>query len=112
MSDDSIIDDDEAGLAAIGDAIGNLARRERKPSDLATLIAAGGLSLEIVASADPDDLCDAASDYALAQALSACAGLALTARQALRHYCGVRAESPNEYQRRKAEMLADNEADQ
>lgn len=93
MSDDSMIDDDEAGLAVIGNAIRNLARRERKLNDLATLIAGGDFNLDIVASADADELRDAASDDDLAAALGFCAGLALQARQALRHYCGVTVET-------------------
>jgi hypothetical protein len=82
-------DDDryDARLDEIGEAIAVLARRKRRPQDLAVLIEANDRKLEVLAGADRDELDDAGGDAALA--LAYVAGLALTLRQALRHYAGV-----------------------
>jgi hypothetical protein len=76
-----------AKLDEIDEAIRILARRQRRPRDLAVLIEAGDRALELLADADRDALDDADGDAALA--LSYVAGLALTLRQALRHYTGA-----------------------
>jgi hypothetical protein len=83
-------DDDryDARLDEIGEAIAVLARRKRRPQDLAVLIEAGDRKLEVLAGADRDELDDAGGDAAVA--LGYVAGLALTLRQALRHYAGTR----------------------
>jgi hypothetical protein len=82
-------DDDryDARLDEIGEAIAVLARRKRRPQDLAVLIEAGDRMLELLAGADGEELDDAGG--AAAEALGYVAGLALTLRQALRHYAGV-----------------------
>ena len=82
-------DDDRynARLDEIGEAIAVLARRKRRPQDLAVLIEAGDRKLEVLAGADRDELDDAGGGAALA--LGYVAGLALTLRQALRHHAGA-----------------------
>jgi hypothetical protein len=94
--DDEIVD---ARIEALAEAISILARRARKPSDMAILIEAGSPAIELVAGAGEDDLAAAIDDVSggiivgdqieLARALDFCAGLALQLRQALRLYCGV-----------------------
>ena len=91
-------DDDryDARLDEIGEAIAILARRQRRPQDLAVLIEAGDRKLEVLAGADRDELDDAGG--AAAVALGYAAGLALTLRQALRHHTGAhvaRADGPS-----------------
>ena len=66
------------------DAIHALARRSRKPQDLAELIERGDRALELLAGAASDELIDL--DGIDARAVGYLAGLALTLRQALRHY--------------------------
>jgi hypothetical protein len=89
-------DDDryDARLDEIGEAIAVLARRKRRSQDLAVLIGAGDRKLEVLAGADRDELGDAGGDAAVA--LGYVAGLALTLRQALRHYAGARAVRADE----------------
>jgi hypothetical protein len=77
----------QAKLDEIDNAIRTLARRPRRPQDLAVLIEAGDRALELLAGADMDELDDADGDAALA--LSYVAGLALMLRRALRHHAGV-----------------------
>jgi hypothetical protein len=85
-------DDDrhDTRLDEIDEAIAVLARRKRRPQDLAVLIEVGDRRLEVLAGADRDALDDAGG--AAAVALAYVAGLALTLRQALRHYAGVQVE--------------------
>jgi hypothetical protein len=98
-----------AKLDEIDEAIRILSRRQRRPRDLAVLIEAGDRRLELLAGADRDALDDADGDAALA--LSYVAGLALTLRQALRHYAGVYVETrPRARPAEEAEDEDDEEA--
>lgn len=94
-TDDDVAD---AKIDALAEAINILANRKRKPTDLAILIEAGSPAIELIASADADDLADAIScgdddwpigDMTVSRALGFACGLALQLRQALRHYCGA-----------------------
>ena len=83
-------DDDK--VQALARAIISLATRTRGPTGLARLIDGDG-ALELIALADEKALIEAVDDLsfddAVAQALGFACGLALIARQALRHYCGT-----------------------
>lgn len=97
MSDTDIHDIANARIEALAEAINILARRKCRPSDMAILIEAGSPAIELIASADEDDIAEAIDSVSggmiigdqieLACALGFCAGLVLQLRQALRYYC-------------------------
>jgi hypothetical protein len=99
ISDTDIHDIANARIEALAEAINILARRKRRPSDMAILIEAGSPAIELIASADEDDIAEAIDSVSggmiigdqieLARALGFCAGLVLQLRQALRYYCGA-----------------------